>query len=88
MQNMHKRLTKKYMNQLDKELEAFEKNMDKITNNFIKDKLIDSKFIGKYKLKGIIVTKEFSTAHIQKLKYPILIKGRLVEYIKNDINKI
>ncbi|WP_029451283.1 NERD domain-containing protein [Clostridium algidicarnis] len=87
IQNMYKSLTKDYINQLDKELEAFEKNMDKILSSFMKDKLIDSELIGKYELKGLIVTKEFSPAHIQQLKYPILIKDKLIEYINNDIKK-
>lgn len=86
MHNIHKSLIKDYINQLDKEVEAFEKNMDKILNDFIQNKLIN--IMKKYELKGLLVTKEFSTAHIPEAKYPILMKNQLIKYINNDIKKI
>lgn len=84
IENMYKNITKNYINQLDMELEAFNKNKNKMLNGFVEDKLIDEKSVGDYEVKGLIVTKEFSLAHNLKFKYPILIKDKLIKYIKND----
>jgi hypothetical protein len=85
MLNMCKRLAKEYIEQLDEEIKNFKNNIEEIFNKFNTDKLINIKNTKKYEIRGLIVTKEFSVVHIQKTKYPILIKNELIEYINNNI---